>query len=269
MPSHARRRSPLASSNGTPEACTLRPGAWPAIRMRALAWACRTGRGPSGRCAVQSWQARTRASRVSSVSCFSVCISWMADSYRCALSAACETGVAQTVATAQRAPRCADGVTLGGAHSDSGGIRYPCARFGEKCAQHRAVAVRFVLAIAAHGEVGVLRHPCQQRQGVAVVRRGHLGAVLALEGSPLLGRGGGLGLLDGLGARGQVGVPDVVPVLRRELLLGHAARRAAHGADAGALAGYARAAELNDADCHGETSVEVHFDRSSPIARYH
>ena len=31
---HARSRSPLASSKGTPLACTLRPGAWPATRMR-------------------------------------------------------------------------------------------------------------------------------------------------------------------------------------------------------------------------------------------
>ena len=32
-------------ANGTPWSCTLRPGAWPAIRIRALRCSCRTGRG--------------------------------------------------------------------------------------------------------------------------------------------------------------------------------------------------------------------------------
>ena len=72
--------------------------------------------------------------------------------------------------------------------------------------------------------------------------------------------GGGLGLLHGLGAGREVGAPDVVPVLCRELLFGHAARRAAYGADTGAFVEGAWAAELNDADCHGENLRGEHSE---------
>jgi uracil-DNA glycosylase len=45
----ARRRSPEASSHGTPLSCTRRPGAWPAIKMRALGCTHTTGRGSCGK----------------------------------------------------------------------------------------------------------------------------------------------------------------------------------------------------------------------------
>lgn len=51
-----------------PLAWTFAPGAWPTIRMRAEAPICSTGRGPSGNCAAQTWQARTARSNASRVS---------------------------------------------------------------------------------------------------------------------------------------------------------------------------------------------------------
>ena len=90
----------------------------------------------------------------------------------------------------------------------------------------------------------------------------HLGLVLLAEGGPL-GRGlGGLTQLHGLGAGGQVGEPDVVPILAGKIALGHAARRAAHCADAQSLIGETGAAEADDGEGHVETLLLFgHFQR--------
>ena len=63
------------------------------------------------------------------------------------------------------------------------------------------------------------------------IGRAHLGPEAARERRPLRGRLRPLGELQHRHARRQVREPDVVPVLAGELLLGHAARRPAHGAD--------------------------------------
>src|SRR3954469_25985755 len=66
MPSRSQSRSrvPLGSMNGTPLACAIEPGAWLAITRRAVAEACRIGRGPPGRSA-QNRHARASASSAS------------------------------------------------------------------------------------------------------------------------------------------------------------------------------------------------------------
>src|SRR5574340_1249542 len=80
------------------------------------------------------------------------------------------------------------------------------------------------------------------------------GRMVFLAKGLALGRGRrALADLHRLDARGEHRVPDVVVVARGELGLGNAARRAAHGADAQALAGGARAAESDDAQGHGPT----------------
>src|SRR3546814_3956045 len=59
IPIQSRNRSPDASEKGTPLAWTLVPGAWLAMRIRAVADICRTGFGPSGRRSPHAQQART------------------------------------------------------------------------------------------------------------------------------------------------------------------------------------------------------------------
>ncbi len=93
----------------------------------------------------------------------------------------------------------------------------------------------------------------QQGQIVLRGRGGHLGLVLLAEGGPP-GRGvGSLTEFHGLGAGGQIGEPDVVPILAGERRFGHAARGATHGTDAKPLILEAGAAESHDGDRHGRT----------------
>ena len=65
MLSQARNRSPDGSFQGMPVACTFVPGAWPMISSRAVAEIRNTGRGPNGKCAAQTAQARASAARSS------------------------------------------------------------------------------------------------------------------------------------------------------------------------------------------------------------
>src|SRR5665213_4559922 len=66
-PIQSRRRTPLASFHAMPVVCTRSPGAWPTTRMRALAAARSTGRGPSGSALSHARQPRTASSSASSV----------------------------------------------------------------------------------------------------------------------------------------------------------------------------------------------------------
>lgn len=108
--------------------------------------------------------------------------------------------------------------------------------------QHRTVAAGFILAVAADREIGVLRQSGEQIKQSPGMRAAHFGAVTAHEMCPLGFAGSVQTDTDGLCARGKVRAPHVVPVLRRELALGHAPRRAAHGTDSRTLALDARAA---------------------------
>lgn len=63
MPIQARKRLPLASSQGIPDACTFVPGAWPITKIFADADARNTGLG-SGIESLQSWQLRISVSKL-------------------------------------------------------------------------------------------------------------------------------------------------------------------------------------------------------------
>ena len=120
----------------------------------------------------------------------------------------------------------------------------------EQLAQHRAVAARLVLAVAADREVArATARRAGRACGSPPARPSRLGT--ASRTPPSRARVSAPWpsfIVSTLGAR--FGIPDVVPVLRREPRLRHAARRAAHRADAQALAGGARGAEADDADRH-------------------
>src|SRR5690606_25921394 len=126
----------------------------------------------------------------------------------------------------------------------------PGALAGEELPQDGAVAAGLVRAVAADGEVGVLREDGQQLQRPACVRRLHLGAVAAGEALPAGLARVGLEQADGFLAGRHVREPHVVPVVRRDARLGDAARRAPHRADARPLAGLPGGAETNDPHCH-------------------
>src|SRR6516164_11484807 len=70
MSSHVRKRAPLASLHGMPDACTRAPGAWPTISTVAVADAASTGRGACGKTGAQIVQARMSRIKVSSVEGF-------------------------------------------------------------------------------------------------------------------------------------------------------------------------------------------------------
>src|SRR5262245_38018135 len=112
------------------------------------------------------------------------------------------------------------------------------------------MAARLVLAIAADRKVRVLRKRGEHIEHPAVVRLRHLGAVLASERRPLRCRLRTLPQLHRSIARREVRKPDVVPVLRSELFLRHAARRAAYRPDAQAFAVASRSSQPDDADRH-------------------
>src|SRR5512133_1775975 len=61
--------------------------------------------------------------------------------------------------------------------------------------QDRAMTACFVLAVAAHGQVRLVRQGRQQVQEPGLLGMAHLRPVLLLEGRPVLVALGGLGLL--------------------------------------------------------------------------
>ncbi|MNV63914.1 hypothetical protein D3C71_1565350 [compost metagenome] len=101
----------------------------------------------------------------------------------------------------------------------------------------------------------MVRQRGQQIERAAGLGLGQFFAELFGEGLPrlvaFLAGGHLLALGHEVGAGGEQGVPHVVVVAAGELGLGHATRRAAHGADAGAFPSGARGAKADDAKGHG------------------
>src|SRR5215813_5502876 len=89
-----------------------------------------------------------------------------------------------------------------------------CAALGEKRAQHRAMAARLVLAVAADREVRVARECREYVEGARAIRLRHLRAVLPEERPLLLVGAGYEAHLHRLDARREIGKPDVVPIVR-------------------------------------------------------
>ena len=149
-----------------------------------------------------------------------------------------------TATSPDHGQRCAAGAVR---HTSAGQVG---AVVGEQLAQHRAVAAGLVLAVAADGDVGLVRERGDQLEQVTSLRRRHLLAVVADERRPLpLGLGverPGDQLLTG----GELGQPGVVEVPPGELAPGHPARRPAHGADPQSLALFPRLAEPHDSHRH-------------------
>jgi len=114
------------------------------------------------------------------------------------------------------------------------------------------MTMRFILAVAADGEIALVGQHRQQLDGVAVLRGCHFSPVLLNEPGPLSRGFGGQGELHGPKARRQVGKPHIVPILRGEFGLGHTPRRTTHGSDAYAFPFHSRAAEPDDAYCQVE-----------------
>src|SRR4051794_10939547 len=94
----------------------------------------------------------------------------------------------------------------------------------EKRAQHRAVAMRLVLAIAADREISLVGERGEEVEGVPRRRLVHLGAEAAQERLPFLRRPCRLGARHEIGAGRKIGVPDVEPVIRGIALLAHPPR---------------------------------------------
>src|SRR5512135_1369507 len=99
--------------------------------------------------------------------------------------------------------------------------------------------------------------PREQFERMARLRRAHLGAVLPPKRGPLRGRFSLLAELHRPDARREIGEPDVVPVLRGEFALRHAARRAPDGADAQAFVLRPWSAETHDTDRHDDLAFSL------------
>src|SRR5690606_25175003 len=122
--------------------------------------------------------------------------------------------------------------------------------FYQQPLQYRAVAAVLILAIAAYRKVRAAREHGEQLNAASCIRRRHLLAVLPLETLPLsitLRRESELHRLDG---RRQVRIPDVVPVLPRELRLRHTPWRTPHCPDACALPRSTRRPKPYHPDAH-------------------
>ncbi len=119
----------------------------------------------------------------------------------------------------------------------------------EQFPQDRAVAARFLFAVAAHGEVGLLRQSGQQVQVATRLWRLHLSEEPSPEGPPGPFVLEWVRLQQGFAWR-EIGKPDVVDVPAGILGLGNAPRRTADGPDAKALRLQARTPQSDDADGH-------------------
>src|SRR5688572_27237089 len=124
----------------------------------------------------------------------------------------------------------------------------------EELPQQRTMTSGLVFTVTAHGEIRDVRERGQEREVVLRVRPGHLGQILATVRVPL-----GLGLraeshLHRLEARREVREPHVIPVVPREAIPGHAARRAADRPHPQTLARVARRPEPHDPDTHAPTA---------------
>src|SRR5689334_2746919 len=101
----------------------------------------------------------------------------------------------------------------------------------------------------------LLREHGEELQQVLGRGRLHLAAVIAHEALPHRGRLLALAVhpAQQLRARRKLGHPGVEEILARVVLLLHAARRTAHGAQARPLAGIALGSQLHDTDRHPES----------------
>ena len=120
------------------------------------------------------------------------------------------------------------------------------------------MASLFVLAVAADGEVGVVRKGGEGVEEAAGIGFGHFGFVALREARPGFGivERGLHGAEEG-GAGREVREPDVVPVVLRKPGLRDAARRPPDSSQSHSFIGSSGCAESNDSDCHGSAGQNL------------
>src|SRR6185503_16493652 len=140
---------------------------------------------------------------------------------RFAKTLACRPAPLATSSTGPRVTSGAQRATHGDGSSDA------CTVFDEQIAQHRTMAASLVFAVAADGKVRLVRQRSKQAEQALGGRRLHFAAVGLGHAVPVLQSAG-----DELRARREVRKPQVVVVQLGVVVLAHAARGAAYGAEA-------------------------------------
>jgi hypothetical protein len=112
------------------------------------------------------------------------------------------------------------------------------------------MAARFLCAIAAKREMGMVRQRGKKIKRPAVRRRSHLGAVFLHECGPRAFGRGALRQRDQFRTGRKIWKPDVIPVLRSVFSLRDAARRPPNRADSKTLAASPDGAEPDKANRH-------------------
>lgn len=115
----------------------------------------------------------------------------------------------------------------------------------QQFAQQRAMAARFVLAVTAHRQVGVVRQRRQKIQVPARIRHFHFCQETAPEHLPrcVVVR---ISTFQQRFTGRKVGKPNVIEVATRAFVLRHTAWRTANGADAQALRFCSRSTKPDD-----------------------
>ncbi len=120
----------------------------------------------------------------------------------------------------------------------------------EQFAQHGAVAMGFIGAIASDREIGLMRQRRQQIERMPRARRGHFAPVLSCESAPVPCGSCGQRPLEQFLAWRQRRQPHIVKILRGVLGLENAPRRTSYGADAQAFPRQAVGSQTDDANSH-------------------
>lgn len=125
------------------------------------------------------------------------------------------------------------------------------------------MAAGFILAIAAHRKVGLVREGGEQVEEMRRFRLFHLGAKLPLKGLPPASIVAGMQCKGDQIRRGRQGrQPNVIEVAPGEVGFGNAAGRAADRAQAEALMGQARRSEADDGNGHEDRVQGGRGDRA-------
>src|SRR5690349_3965729 len=122
------------------------------------------------------------------------------------------------------------------------------------------MATRLVLAIAANGEIRLVRQRGEQIKHAAVIGPRHFGTITPRKCRPLAGRMTRQGEFYGVRGRCEVRQPDVVPVARREPRLRNAARRPPHRPNSQSLARKSRRAQTHASDGHGWSRSYIYLN---------
>src|SRR6478672_6036273 len=139
--------------------------------------------------------------------------------------------------------------------ADRRGVRNPdlaqlCAPVLQEFAKHRPVAAGFVFAVAADRQVCVMRESRHEIKRPPRRWHIHLRFEGADEAFPFGSRDRSQGLRYQLGAGGEVGIPDVEPIVGRIAFLANAARRTPHRADPNSLVRMAGFTQADDPQGH-------------------